>query len=782
MAARDVIPIFIASPGDVRVEREVAQEVVARVNKDLTSKFDLYLDLYGWEEQPPGFGRPQGQINPQVEEAELFIGLLWRSWGTPPGEGHTSGFEEEFALACDRRKDGELPEVWLFFRDVEAGQLKDPGKELKKVLAFRKRVERERIALYHTYEDEAHWGDKLYSLLVQYVATRVAKAESDEPARSPASSDSDSDAAPPAAEDGGAGASTVQRLQALDNVKAALTEDSSRRPDLLDATRLLIASFTWVSSRTLEVLGTHEQNLIYALRAELDLTVDERIQLVRSMLLGEGVRPGWYWLSEIGPSSPGVVFGYLASTDDNALVRRRALEAIPDPSFLDGWPEEEPVKAATFLRSRLGDKDVHVRGAALGLLARWGTDEALHMLQEASEDPKTKDQAEVSLARLLLKRSPDEALAMAVEDRVVSYYLEDEILAAAGSFSEEALEPLRTHEFSSMRTLALRLDSASGRASEEVTRAALTDKARDVQGFALDLMFERGWGVDEKLFQDLVSHFLLPSKRRRRWRKAHAKTRSAESLRAGLNWYYAWSDSTYAALAEDRFEEFGDQVRRDLADEFEQFQAESLKLLHSKFAEEEVREFLDVAVGAEKDDRTRDFIIAALGGIQRHRNEDDSELVIRYVEHSDHRVQVAAVKALRGIGDESAGRFAREVALHPDATDETARLALDIDAGSAWKLSESADSKVLVLAVERFTNDAQHRGRLREFLDSEKDDVRMAAVKRLTDILDSDELATLLDEYTKQDRYYYNVVTWLDCLVHAPEPFRAAHLSSLQSS
>jgi|SRR5215217_5092843 len=116
MPSVEVIAVFLASPGDVSREREVARDVIDLVNRKVAKHFELHVELYGWEDQPPGYGRPQAQINPHVDDADLFIGMLWRRWGTPSGDEHSSGFEEEYQRARKRREGGDdRPEVWLFF-------------------------------------------------------------------------------------------------------------------------------------------------------------------------------------------------------------------------------------------------------------------------------------------------------------------------------------------------------------------------------------------------------------------------------------------------------------------------------------------------------------------------------------------------------------------------------------------------------------------------------------------------------------------------------------------
>src|ERR1035438_4525051 len=133
---RRVLNVFLATPGDVAKERSLAEEVVASVNSLTGPRLVCHIELSKWEDMIPGFGRPQALINPMVDECDLFVGLLWERWGQPSGV-HSSGFEEEFERARQRRKRDGAPEVWLVFKDVDPAKLHDPGEQLKKVVEFR---------------------------------------------------------------------------------------------------------------------------------------------------------------------------------------------------------------------------------------------------------------------------------------------------------------------------------------------------------------------------------------------------------------------------------------------------------------------------------------------------------------------------------------------------------------------------------------------------------------------------------------------------------------------
>ena len=101
------------------------------------------VELLGWEDRLPGFGRPQAQINDDVDACDLFLGVLWRRWGSSTGE-FESGFEEEFERAIGRQRRSKSPEIWIYFKRVEDPS--DPGEQLRQVLAFYAGVKRSSLA------------------------------------------------------------------------------------------------------------------------------------------------------------------------------------------------------------------------------------------------------------------------------------------------------------------------------------------------------------------------------------------------------------------------------------------------------------------------------------------------------------------------------------------------------------------------------------------------------------------------------------------------------------
>jgi hypothetical protein len=169
--SRKVVQIFLASPGDLQEERQAAKVVVDAFNKRWADWLGIQIELVGWEDTFKRWGRPQEQINLDLDRCEAFIGMLWRKWGTPPGvDGeYTSGFEEEFERAAASRKNFARPEMTLFFKGIDAEFLKDQGPDLRKVLSFRERIVTEKLILFEEFATLREFEDKIGSWITRYV-------------------------------------------------------------------------------------------------------------------------------------------------------------------------------------------------------------------------------------------------------------------------------------------------------------------------------------------------------------------------------------------------------------------------------------------------------------------------------------------------------------------------------------------------------------------------------------------------------------------------------------
>lgn len=92
-----IIPVMIASPGDVSEERDAVREVIHDWNDVNASSQGIVLTPVGWEtHSSPELGaRPQELINERLlKECDILIAVFWTRLGSPTGEASSGTVEE----------------------------------------------------------------------------------------------------------------------------------------------------------------------------------------------------------------------------------------------------------------------------------------------------------------------------------------------------------------------------------------------------------------------------------------------------------------------------------------------------------------------------------------------------------------------------------------------------------------------------------------------------------------------------------------------------------------
>ena len=175
-----LIHVFIASPGDLAVERRAFKEVIDELNGGFGDGAGVKFVALGWEDTLATTGRrSQGVINRDIDRSDVFVLALHRRWGqeAPDAKPYSSYTEEEFHRAMDRWKVTDSPEIFVFFKDIDPGQMADPGRQLEKVLAFRKSLEDSRQVLYRFFADEKAFTAEVDRHLRAYAKGELPKAD-----------------------------------------------------------------------------------------------------------------------------------------------------------------------------------------------------------------------------------------------------------------------------------------------------------------------------------------------------------------------------------------------------------------------------------------------------------------------------------------------------------------------------------------------------------------------------------------------------------------------------
>jgi len=163
--AISLIKIFAASPGDVTEERGTLGRVIQKLNLTIGPLINVRLELVRWETHVyPDVGLDaQDVVNRQLlDDADIFIGMLWRRFGTPTGRAE-SGTEEEFERALHRKRAGGTIKIMMYFKDTPLQPSQIDPLQLERVQKFKARV---------ATEGGLHWSflDRFDELVELHIA------------------------------------------------------------------------------------------------------------------------------------------------------------------------------------------------------------------------------------------------------------------------------------------------------------------------------------------------------------------------------------------------------------------------------------------------------------------------------------------------------------------------------------------------------------------------------------------------------------------------------------
>ena len=166
--------LLVASPGDVRREREHVSALAEELNRGAAAQAGFVLEVVRWETHvSPNIGRPQQIVFDQIGTIDLFVGIMWQRFGTPTGVAE-SGTEEEFDQALAAWQQTGRPRILCYFSQaaVVPPATPDAAEQLLKVARFRQRIEA--AGLVGTYASDAEFKEKLREHLQQILLREFA--------------------------------------------------------------------------------------------------------------------------------------------------------------------------------------------------------------------------------------------------------------------------------------------------------------------------------------------------------------------------------------------------------------------------------------------------------------------------------------------------------------------------------------------------------------------------------------------------------------------------------
>jgi len=813
-SSRHVLYVFLGSPGDLAEERRITRDVVDELNETHSRLLGWHIDLLGWEDTLPGFGRPQEIINRDVDLCHLFVGLLWRRWGQPTGK-YSSGFEEEFERARNRRLEAGAPDIWLFFKQVDPEVVADPGEDLKRVLAFREARVTSKDVLFKNFTDPEDWRTQIRKYLSQYFvqsalefqqATQVPSAG----ARSvPRPAESAAIGPPPHEQP----MEPVNRqlMELMGTLSESITRgdlniepEETQMLDPFNIARLNLLAAAWMSRRyATTLLSSHEINLLYQYKEQVQLTESEKGLIFRSLVAdSDDILPGWYWFRDLELISVEVTLFWWATRDGDDAVREGAVKILKSVNI--------PRSAGVFngfdsVSTILRDSSALVRRAGLAYLASTGTMEDIPSIESAltDNDSSVRDEAHHAKLSIIARNAPNDAFSILLDpiqdtpNETVKAIV-GEIGGRSTELRRELLEQALRHSDATMRTFAVKELSRREQLSREVASPLLQDSSVEVRELCYKEFIRQGETFDP--YQ--VRQAFADQARRGRTILTFGlfsrvdvdelvlmlyRSFTSDRLLEKIDWYSIDGPVAYKALALDHFPLISDRIRMDLDDRFASIRESSTERLRSRHGDaaehimERYRDKLD-------DFMVMQFTEAALAGLAACGESRDVHIGRRHLAESDRDVQIEAIRIIERFGDASDVESLIRIVtddfgqLKTMAASAALKIAPGVS-GAARGLLRTEDPTLVALAIRSLRNDDPMGvfEVLEPLLGSMKLRTRSKVLSYFAMRSSREQLEALLLRYLGRDSYFYNVVCWIDRVLYSPPPLQEMFSSKLEA-
>lgn len=812
---RKIVKVFLASPGDLSDERRAAKAAVDEVNGLFANEFGYHVELVGWEDTVSVFGRPQATINAELEDCEYFIGMMWKRWGTPPNLSgpYTSGFEEEFKRSVDRRLRTGRPEISLLFKEIDPELLRDPGDELKKVLAFKSQLVAEKSIYFESFSKIGELEAKLRRCVSKYIRGLLreeAAAHSDQSPTRPA------DGEPPQSTEA---TSVVQETPfsiegarfLRDFISKTARNDEQDPIITAEVARFrLLASIIGQPGNDQPALGVHDANILLAEGGDFTFGRRELSGLLHSGLehFENENAPLWRWYAALGGFRENLlpIYSFLGPTERRvgALSAMRLISCEPVPAGSQRRPRED------YVRSWFFDGEPNaVKVAALGYLADLGVPADLPIVRRELDrgDYQTKGAATDAIIRISLRQSREKAIAALYELQPTSFSrsLLTALFENGASLSTEVLLQGISHANSEVRRITVKLLRSRGALPDQAAQQLTSDNDAIVRYEALKALADGG-----RTFSDIEAKGILvkptwnsglgglggfgslggfDSAGEACWKRYREERLRA--LRDGELEDAARENSIYDRvaqfiLADRQFSLRGEKLRKSIDDQFQAEFAQSLDTMAVKFGNH-IGDLLEKTRSLERHLRkslTREGLNVIcrradpkdLGRVREalksgfvDYSADDIEYLGRFGEWEDISLIIAAVERpdtgsdsllLSYYTDSAMYRTAARVIYRMGRTRLSELLVMPAPSRLVAHLVAEVSDKVF-----RSLSDAS----LAVLLGSDDASVRKAAALKCVRALPKGRVTKILADYVSPGRdHYYNVVHWLDLGVSAP--------------
>lgn len=515
---RKLVRVFLASPGDMVQERQIAKRVVDEHNRQWADHFGIHVELVGWEDTTPGFGRPQSLINADLDRCDFFIGMIWKWFGSRPDKNpgdspYSSGFEEEYMRSIHARKTSGRPEIYLFFKEIPQDHIKDPSEQVRKVIEFKSKITAERQILYQEFKELQDFASHIRNCLAAIIK-RLSNEKMERPAEETAG------IKPLALLEQSIDEPTESKLfsdeaaafiRCMAEAKSPTLEAGGPSPLQIARFRLL-ASLAHTTSNDKVSIGVHDANIIYHSHHNIDLSHAENYALADVGLKNykNANVPVWYWLGKMNDLSSFLTLSTLWGDNDSIITAFKICRYLGYkyvPTFLT----KEKQRLIWFDSKSASE----IRESAADYLAELGTLEDIGILETeySRGDFRTEAAAVRAIISIYARKSAQEAIDKLVdlEPDELPDQLFQGLLSAFEASDSSVLRRALTQKNAKVRARALEALEARSELAADTTEPFLKDADLSVRRAALRALRRLGREFSDGEIAEVLRYQAGPS-------------------------------------------------------------------------------------------------------------------------------------------------------------------------------------------------------------------------------------------------------------------------------
>ncbi|WP_116826738.1 DUF4062 domain-containing protein [Pseudomonas syringae] len=795
---RKVVSFFLASPGDLNEERKIAKQVADELNSMFSHKLNVHIDLVGWEETVSSAGRPQEIINRELERCDVFIGMVWKRWGSAPDNESKfqSGFEEEFTIATTGNRQNKKPLISLFFKKIDTPALNDPGEQLQRVINFRKKVISEKTILFKDFETTAEFENLIRKCIVSYVLEHIEVNELQSQATHTPDLDSQSPQNDKIAGSYDFSPITGQSARFIETVLRR-TGNAKNRAQLepFEVARLrLIANGLGQSQNDSVYLGTHDANLIYRNKENCILEALEILNLLHAGVKNSPYEniPLWYWLQHSKKQLYTLNFLTLTIAESNHAVIKSILDLM---TLAEITIQTDGILDRKFYVSNwLSNKNTSVKSSALRYLICMGVlDDLSHIEKEIElNSSQTIALAHEAYIAILLRQGVSAAFNALeqLQPSSLSSEIIDIIFSNPGHIATDELFIAAENRNKLVRARAIETLLRRVSLAQEFVESIRQDPEPNVRALAIPALLSQGVNLNESEAKAII--IKDPSKSTNEediaWAKYQpsvlALVASGELERRLVRELPLIPDS-YIELCRRNSNAKRPEMIANLNDKYLKFYTEHIAFWAESRGESStaiIEQFdtlktfitnrftrLTLNLLTEKSSAKDIAIIRfSLADPAIVPTTDDFIYFNKYGEWDDIPLILNLVDRIKGIGGKT---LLTGIETPSEAKVIAVKTILKLGKNrlvDTLKLEYPEHVLKYIISAVKDSEFLKIEGALIfELLQSENSDIRKHCAMKCAKVYPKAKLSSLLDRYNQADQTYYNVVYWLDFGLHS---------------